>query len=94
MLKISCNSPFFSEQICYADTYTEQDGLYMCCTKSSSNAPMLFFCLFLMLHMCVVLMGFDQEDGFKDSEGRSGANIMKDTAVDLQHWTRVDGNLL
>jgi hypothetical protein len=30
--------------------------------------------------------------GFKDGEGRVGANVMQDGTVDLQHGTRVDGD--
>jgi hypothetical protein len=38
-------------------------------------------------------MGCDQEDGFKDSKGRGGANVTQDGTVDLQHGTGVDENL-
>ncbi len=41
--------------------------------------------------MCVGLMGCDQGGRFKDNTGWGEANIMQDGAVDLQHWTGLDG---
>ncbi len=51
--------------------------------------PLLISCI---TYECWI-KGGAQEDGFKDSKGRGGANITQVGSVDMQHGTGGDGKL-